>query len=71
MMKTMHNKDKVQSPCVENCVLNEKKICQGCFRSLAEIAQWQQMDDRMRLDVLLKAKKRKEAHGFKKGDINV
>ena len=71
MMMKNQKKDKIQSPCVENCFLNDRKICQGCFRSLAEIAQWQQMDDKMRLDVLLKAEKRKEAQGFKKGDINV
>jgi predicted Fe-S protein YdhL (DUF1289 family) len=60
------NKDQVQSPCVESCILNDKKICVGCFRSIEEIAQWQQMDDRMRLDVLQKAENRRQAHDIKK-----
>jgi predicted Fe-S protein YdhL (DUF1289 family) len=60
------SKDHVLSPCVENCILNDKKICAGCFRSLVEIAQWQQMDDRVRLDVLDKAENRRKAHGIKR-----
>jgi predicted Fe-S protein YdhL (DUF1289 family) len=56
------NEDNAQSPCIENCILNDKKICVGCFRSLVEIAQWSQMDDRMRLEVLDKAENRRKAH---------
>ena len=54
--------DCVQSPCIENCILNAEKICMGCFRSIVEISQWSQMDDRLRLDVLQKAEKRRKAH---------
>ena len=56
----------VQSPCIENCTLNDEKICKGCFRTLGEIAQWQQIDDKMRRDVLLKAESRRKASDFKK-----
>jgi predicted Fe-S protein YdhL (DUF1289 family) len=52
----------VQSPCRENCCLNDENICVGCFRSLAEIAQWQQMDNRTRLDVLRRAENRRKVH---------
>ena len=52
----------VQSPCKENCCLNVEKICLGCFRSIVEISQWAQMNDRMRLEVLYKAENRRKAH---------
>ncbi len=59
-------KDNVQSPCIENCTLNDEKICIGCFRTLGEIAQWQQMDDKMRRDVLLKAESRRKESDLKR-----
>lgn len=31
------------SPCVEVCRLNEYGICEGCFRSIDEIAGWSGM----------------------------
>ena len=57
--------DQVQSPCIDNCCLNNEKICLGCFRSIMEIAQWSQMSDKMRLDVLHKAESRREVHDIK------
>ena len=36
----------VTSPCVNLCRVNQDGLCLGCFRSLAEIAQWSRMDDR-------------------------
>lgn len=30
----------VTSPCVGVCQLNAEKLCTGCGRSLAEIAEW-------------------------------
>ena len=35
----MSDKD-VPSPCVSICVLDDEDICQGCFRSAAEITDW-------------------------------
>ena len=57
--------DRVQSPCIDNCCLNNEKICLGCFRSIMDIAQWSQMSDKMRLDVLHKAENRREVHDIK------
>lgn len=56
------NEKKVQPPCGEFCVLNHENICLGCFRSLAEIAGWQELDDKMRLAVLWRAGRRRKAH---------
>ena len=30
----------VQSPCINKCSLDQKKICTGCFRSSDEITSW-------------------------------
>ncbi|MGZ8185918.1 MAG: DUF1289 domain-containing protein [Methylobacter sp.] len=31
------NPDRIASPCIRNCCLNNDDICLGCFRSLHEI----------------------------------
>ncbi|MGH8203655.1 MAG: DUF1289 domain-containing protein [Burkholderiales bacterium] len=31
------------SPCLNICSLDERGVCRGCFRSLAEIAEWTRM----------------------------
>ena len=59
------NDDRVRSPCIDNCCLNAEKICMGCFRSIMEIAQWSQMKDKIRLDVLHKAENRRKVHDRK------
>jgi predicted Fe-S protein YdhL (DUF1289 family) len=58
--------DGAQSPCIENCCLNDEKICLGCFRSIEEITQWQQMNDKMRLEVLHKAENRRKGHDLER-----
>ena len=43
----------VASPCTGLCRLNpDSGYCQGCWRSLEEIAAWSQMDDGQRLSGL-------------------
>ncbi|MGH8494529.1 MAG: DUF1289 domain-containing protein [Gammaproteobacteria bacterium] len=32
-----------ESPCVDVCRLNERGICEGCLRSIDEIAGWSGM----------------------------
>jgi predicted Fe-S protein YdhL (DUF1289 family) len=31
------------SPCLNICSLDERGVCRGCFRTLAEIAEWTRM----------------------------
>jgi uncharacterized protein len=31
------------SPCLNICTLDERGVCRGCFRTLAEIADWTRM----------------------------
>ncbi len=38
-------RDKVESPCVQVCVIHPAaRICTGCYRTLDEIARWGAMD---------------------------
>jgi predicted Fe-S protein YdhL (DUF1289 family) len=62
------SKDHVQSHCIESCILNDKKFCLGCFRSLGEIVQWQEMDDKMRREVLLKTERRRKECDFERSE---
>ena len=38
-----NNNDKIPSPCVRNCCLNENDVCIGCNRSLSEILNWREL----------------------------
>lgn len=48
----MKNSDKVRSPCVSICALDENDICIGCHRSGDEILRWTSMTNQERRDVL-------------------
>ncbi|MDO9238420.1 MAG: DUF1289 domain-containing protein, partial [Methylicorpusculum sp.] len=45
--------ERVKSPCVGNCCLNESDVCVGCFRSLQEIKSWSVADDQLRLQIIM------------------
>jgi predicted Fe-S protein YdhL (DUF1289 family) len=41
------------SPCIKICVIDPaSKLCEGCGRTLAEIAQWGRMSEPERLAVM-------------------
>jgi predicted Fe-S protein YdhL (DUF1289 family) len=40
------------SPCVSICTLDERGLCRGCLRSLAEISGWLRMSAAERWNVL-------------------
>jgi hypothetical protein len=48
----MKTSDKVRSPCVSVCALDENDICIGCHRSGDEILRWTSMTNEERRDVL-------------------
>ena len=48
----------VQSPCVENCCLDDHDICLGCFRDLEEIKGWSLADNSSRKLILANVKRR-------------
>lgn len=49
------SKSTVKSPCRLVCRLNETGMCVGCYRMLDEIANWENMSNEERFDVLRKA----------------
>ena len=49
---------RVASPCVRNCTLDEADICLGCHRSIDEICAWGGADDDERRRILERAQAR-------------
>lgn len=59
----------VPSPCSNVCKMHEATgWCQGCARSIAEIAAWSRADDASRLEILARLPERRailiEQHGI-------
>ena len=43
----------VATPCVQVCVVDgASSLCLGCYRTLAEIAEWSRMDDDQRAEIM-------------------
>ncbi|QSP94275.1 DUF1289 domain-containing protein [Marinobacter salinisoli] len=56
----MSVRDRVRSPCVHVCALDENDMCIGCQRTGDEILRWTQMTDEERREVLKSVAKREE-----------
>ena len=50
-----------QSPCISVCLLDDKDICTGCFRSANEITDWFMASADQKREVLRRARERREA----------
>lgn len=51
----------VPSPCVNVCRMNERSgLCEGCLRTLDEIAAWGQASDPQKLAILAQLAERRE-----------
>lgn len=58
----MSREDRVRSPCVSVCALDERDICIGCHRTGDEITQWTQLtDDQRRVVLALVAEREQKA----------
>ena len=53
--------NKVESPCIRNCCLNEDEVCVGCLRSLNEIIEWGEASDEEKKAILERIKYKKNA----------
>lgn len=51
----------VASPCISVCLLDEKDMCVGCFRTAEEITQWMECDDDGKRAILQKCAERSKA----------
>lgn len=48
------------SPCIQICRMDEATgLCQGCFRTLSEIAVWSRCGAAERLEILARVEKRR------------
>jgi predicted Fe-S protein YdhL (DUF1289 family) len=52
-----------QSPCISVCSLDDQEICQGCFRSASEIADWLMVGTGEKREILARAEERRDATG--------
>jgi predicted Fe-S protein YdhL (DUF1289 family) len=51
-MENEELKTSIQSPCIDNCCLDDEDICLGCFRSIHEILVWRASTDVQRSAIL-------------------
>jgi predicted Fe-S protein YdhL (DUF1289 family) len=52
----------IQSPCIGICAMNEVSgLCAGCFRTIEEIAQWWDMTNTQRSEVIAKLAEREQS----------
>ncbi|MCK7549460.1 DUF1289 domain-containing protein [Marinobacter koreensis] len=56
----MKSSEKVRSPCVSVCALDENDLCIGCHRTGDEILRWTRMTNEERREVLQEVAKREE-----------
>lgn len=55
----MNGLETIPSPCVEVCRMNEQTgLCEGCLRSITEIAQWANADDDYKRLILARIEQR-------------
>ena len=50
----------VQSPCVQNCCLDDKDMCLGCFRMIDEILIWGTASVKQQIDIVQACASRKQ-----------
>jgi len=55
------------SPCLNICSLDERGVCRGCFRTLAEIAEWTGMNAAARWATVARADERRLADEKERG----
>lgn len=56
-----------RSPCMNICSLDEAGVCRGCFRSLAEIAEWTRMSAGEQWTVVDRAEARRQQDEQERG----
>ena len=53
--RSINQRPVVESPCVRLCVIDpETRLCEGCRRSLDEIAAWGRMTPAQRREIMAK-----------------
>ena len=52
------SEDEPQSPCISICVLDDRDVCQGCFRTGSEITDWFMASSDEKKQIIESAKER-------------
>lgn len=42
----------IKSPCISVCVLNADDVCEGCYRTAAEITAWGSLNNEQKKQVI-------------------
>ena len=53
----------LNSPCINICELNDQDVCIGCYRTITEIAHWNQYGDLQKKEVYLASRERQLLRG--------
>ena len=53
--------NRVKSPCVEICALDDKDMCIGCYRTADEIIEWFSASDERKREILVTVGERRAA----------
>jgi predicted Fe-S protein YdhL (DUF1289 family) len=56
----MSRQDRVKSPCVSICALDDNDVCTGCHRTSDEIMSWPRLNNDQRREVLEKVARRED-----------
>jgi len=68
MKDDLWERDEVESPCIKICVVHPAaRICTGCLRTIDEIAQWSQMSNEDRAELLTQLPEREAQLKVRRG----
>ncbi|MDH5433384.1 MAG: DUF1289 domain-containing protein [Gammaproteobacteria bacterium] len=65
----MSSTDKIASPCISLCCLDEEDVCIGCYRHIDEITGWHGADKKRRQEIIentLIRKEKKDIENYRK-----
>lgn len=64
------NTGAVPSPCISVCRMNQQSgLCEGCYRTIDEIAQWSQASDSYKRAVWIELLHRRDGTGNGSGPV--
>ena len=70
-MDSIETDEKISSPCIQVCVLNDDEICLGCFRNLEEISAWSQSDEYEKQKIIEAAELRRIEHELLRHNMEI
>ena len=51
------NNNRIITPCIGQCQLDDNDICKGCYRSSAEITDWVNKSEDEKISIVIRCKK--------------